>query len=704
MKMLFLLPSVRRARHQGATQRQRFSASLQLEPLEGRSLPSCNVISGHVYSDANNNGLFDRGESPIAGSTLELRNSANVVVSTAVTDANGYYEFSTDSTISTASTTLTQTASYSAQPTDWSRTQSVPQFDPAQGTLTAVKITNAGSITSQIKVESLDGAPSTITATVSGTLTLAVASLPSIVTNNSSNKTFNASSYDGTTDFGGSSGTDFGAQAATGANTLTLTAAAESALFRGTGRVNFTETAHATSAARGAGNLLTLINTMATAQVSVLYAYIPSNCLRAGAYTIRQTTQPAGYLDGREARNGTVLPGSAGTDVITVTLATSDLVNNDFGEVVPASVAGYVYVDLNDNGIKELGESGLAAVTVTLAGTDDVGAPVRLAQTTAADGSYRFTNLRPGSYGLTETQPADYRDGKDTLGSVGGTVTNDQFAAIALASGVNGINYNFGELTPPVPTTLILADSFAVSHNMVRPQDLVLLSKLQFLATPGQASLDANTLTQVIFVDGLYRNLLNRPADLTGFSTWVPRLLNGTSRAQIVHSIWISAEHRGVQVDRLYQTFLHRNPDPGGRTFWVNALLNGTTETEVARRLITSGEYQASHPDNASFLAALYADILGRPIDAAGLAAWTQQLQNGVSRDTVAQAILTSDEAFLKVLECAYMHFLHRSLDAGGRQFWLTQYRTGQVTPAAVCEAILASDEYFAQAQNASRG
>ena len=72
--------------------------------------------------------------------------------------------------------------------------------------------------------------------------------------------------------------------------------------------------------------------------------------------------------------------------------------------------------------------------------------------------------------------------------------------------------------------------------------------------------------------------------------------------------------------------------------------------------------------------------------------------------EAVAQAILVSDEAFLKVLECAYTHFLHRPLDPSGRQFWLTQYRNGQVTPASVCEAILASDEYFAQAQNASRG
>src|SRR5437899_10525750 len=101
------------------------SANLALEGLEDRFLPSANVISGHVFNDANNNGLFDPGESPIANSTLELRNAANVVVGTAVTDSNGYYEFTTDSTISTAPTTLSQTASYPSQATDWTRTPPV---------------------------------------------------------------------------------------------------------------------------------------------------------------------------------------------------------------------------------------------------------------------------------------------------------------------------------------------------------------------------------------------------------------------------------------------------------------------------------------------------------------------------------------------------------------------------------------------------
>src|ERR1700730_14671631 len=81
---------------------------LFVEPLEDRFLPSTITISGFVFNDANNNGLFDNGESPIANATLKLMNSANQVVATAPSDATGHYQFTQDSTISQAPKQLTQ--------------------------------------------------------------------------------------------------------------------------------------------------------------------------------------------------------------------------------------------------------------------------------------------------------------------------------------------------------------------------------------------------------------------------------------------------------------------------------------------------------------------------------------------------------------------------------------------------------------------
>ena len=47
-------------------------ARLSIETLENRLTPSGNTISGFVFFDANNNGLFDPRETPLANSTIEL--------------------------------------------------------------------------------------------------------------------------------------------------------------------------------------------------------------------------------------------------------------------------------------------------------------------------------------------------------------------------------------------------------------------------------------------------------------------------------------------------------------------------------------------------------------------------------------------------------------------------------------------------------
>jgi uncharacterized repeat protein (TIGR01451 family)/fimbrial isopeptide formation D2 family protein len=129
----------------------------------------------------------------------------------------------------------------------------------------------------------------------------------------------------------------------------------------------------------------------------------------------------------------------AASDPATVTLFTN-------------SIAGVVYVDRNDDGIFQSGggtpELPLAAVTLTLTGTDNLGNPITLTTTTLADGSYVFANLRPGSYTLTQVQPAGYADGRDTVGTrFGGTAGNDVISAITIPTGGNasGTSYNFGE-------------------------------------------------------------------------------------------------------------------------------------------------------------------------------------------------------------------------------------------------------------------
>jgi hypothetical protein len=113
--------------------------------------------------------------------------------------------------------------------------------------------------------------------------------------------------------------------------------------------------------------------------------------------------------------------------------------------LVLSSLLGTAFVDFNDDGQVDFGESGIANVLITLAGTDDLGNTVSQSQMTDSDGAYVFLNLRPGTYSITEAQPAGYARGTDSVGTAGGTLTaTDQFS-VPLSVEVNGLNYNFGE-------------------------------------------------------------------------------------------------------------------------------------------------------------------------------------------------------------------------------------------------------------------
>jgi uncharacterized repeat protein (TIGR01451 family) len=420
--------------------------SLSLETLEDRLTPSGNSISGFVYADANNNGIFDPGETAIANTTVTLKNSANQVVGVTTTDANGHYIFSTDQTISTTPKTMTQTVSFGPTDTDFDLTSTVNQFDPSLGQLTEVDIEHDGSIVSAIKVENTSkSSGANIVASVSGTLNLTAPGVSDNLNVSQIVGNFTAGKFDGTLDFGGSSGNNFGNKTASGSHTLSITS--NFAGWTGNGTVTLEELASATSAATGGGNVATSIASTGSANVTVVYRYVPSNNLKPGNYTILET-QPAPYIDGLDAANGVVIPGSNKTDVIPVTLTNVDVPNNNFGELLPSILSGHVYYDSNTNGVRDGSDPAIPGTTVTLTGTSDIGA-VSATTTTDANGAYSFPNLRPGNYTITETQPTNYKEGTDNLGSLNGNAaTQNVFSSINVPMGANGINYDFGELNP----------------------------------------------------------------------------------------------------------------------------------------------------------------------------------------------------------------------------------------------------------------
>jgi uncharacterized repeat protein (TIGR01451 family) len=123
--------------------------------------------------------------------------------------------------------------------------------------------------------------------------------------------------------------------------------------------------------------------------------------------------------------------------------------------ILPTStISGFVYLDLNDSGIFENDESGIANVPVALSGIDVFGNEVNSSTETLGDGSYSFVGLVQGSYTITEGEvPLHVDDGKDTPGEIVGSneplllsVLDDEFAELALGSDEDAVEFNFGEL------------------------------------------------------------------------------------------------------------------------------------------------------------------------------------------------------------------------------------------------------------------
>ena len=171
-----------------------------------------------------------------------------------------------------------------------------------------------------------------------------------------------------------------------------------------------------------------------------------------GTYTVKFVTAASGHVI--EASHSTVVV-SQSFGPFTVNSGGSSA-NINFAEVDQGSIGGTVYLDVNDSGVQgdTTGETGISNVTVTLTGTDYLGAPVSRTTTTNSSGVYSFTGLLPSNstgYTIKETQPAGYLDGNESVGkingqTVGASVGADSITCIVLPGCNNdGTGYNFGE-------------------------------------------------------------------------------------------------------------------------------------------------------------------------------------------------------------------------------------------------------------------
>lgn len=260
-----------------------------------------------------------------------------------------------------------------------------------------------------------------------------------------------------------------------------------------------------------------------------------------GDYVVRQT-QPTGFIDGQDSIgqiDGTDAGDVIGNDEFCVKLEPGDEgTNYDFGELQGAQLKGTVYHDRNNNGVQDSGEEGIEGTRIVL--FDDDGNVV--AETfTDANGDYCFEELPPGTYKISEIQPDGFLDGIESLGNVDdvfhGVAGEDMFTEIELSSGETGEDYDFGEVRPAAIKGTVYLDT---NNNGVQDEGEQGIEGTRIVLTDENGDVIAETFTDAngdyCFEDlfpGTYKVTEIQPEGVFD-GTDTPGNVDGESRGELV--------------------------------------------------------------------------------------------------------------------------------------------------------------------------
>ncbi|WP_127818153.1 SdrD B-like domain-containing protein [Microbacterium sp. CPCC 204701] len=157
-----------------------------------------------------------------------------------------------------------------------------------------------------------------------------------------------------------------------------------------------------------------------------------------GTYSVVEEGQPlAGFIDGASIA-GTA-GGTAAANRIDDVVLTASADGYLFAEIPLSIIRGIVWHDANDDGVQDAGEAPIAGVEIALSGSQN------RTTVTAADGSFVFGGLEPGTYTITEEDLDNWSDGATVTGAAGGTAATNAVTGIVLGAGQDASGYGFGE-------------------------------------------------------------------------------------------------------------------------------------------------------------------------------------------------------------------------------------------------------------------
>jgi len=175
--------------------------------------------------------------------------------------------------------------------------------------------------------------------------------------------------------------------------------------------------------------------------------FTPPNSQGTGTLTIL-AGQQTGTITVPILANPNVAPSAQ--LIVSITPANGDVTVNSQKGVgtgviqTNGSFAGFAFIDTNNDGKNQTAEQKLPGVTITLDGTTTTGQTVHQTTVTGADGSYKFSNLAPGTYTATQSGLGGYTIGTAIAGA-GVSGTGTQQLTFTITSGNELVNNAFGE-------------------------------------------------------------------------------------------------------------------------------------------------------------------------------------------------------------------------------------------------------------------
>jgi hypothetical protein len=128
------------------------------------------------------------------------------------------------------------------------------------------------------------------------------------------------------------------------------------------------------------------------------------------------------------------------------------------------------------------------------------------------------------------------------------------------------------------------------------------------------------------WVQGMYQDLLLRPASAAEVALWLQALAAGTTESAVALGFAASPEREQLRIADSYRTFLGREPNQGEVNLWLDAFEHGLSNEDLVAGFVGSKEYylnpQKGQDDPATWARQAYLDVLARPAADSEVALW----------------------------------------------------------------------------------